>query len=354
MKISLTTFLRARPIRTMIFAGVLLGALSVIFANRCLGNDEPSKTAVELNSVENSIPFYELTIPYLRVRDYKSTLGARVEYQKNSNYTTYLTNYDSDGLRINALMTIPAGEMPNNGWPAIVFVHGYIPPSIYQTTEKYGDYIDYLAKSGYVVLKVDLRGHGDSEGNASGAYYSGDYVIDTLNAYSALQSSGFVNPDKIGLWGHSMAGNVVFRSFVAKTDIPAVVIWAGAVYTYSDLGDYGIDDNSYRPPTDNSIRRKFREVLSQTHGDFSVDSEFWKLVAPTNFLDGVSGALQINHAIDDTVVDIGYSRNLMKVLGGSSVIHELNEYGSGGHNISGSAFSSAMQNTVSFYNKHLK
>src|SRR5690606_32073025 len=99
------------------------------------------------------------------------------------------------------------------------------PPSQYSTVTQYDDYIDFLARSGFVVFKIDLRGHGDSEGEAGGGYYGSDYIVDTLNAYSALEHADFVNPHAIGLWGHSMAGNVVLRSMVAKPDIPAAVIW---------------------------------------------------------------------------------------------------------------------------------
>jgi dipeptidyl aminopeptidase/acylaminoacyl peptidase len=138
-----------------------------------------------------------------------------------------LTSYDSDGLRVNGLLTIPKGQGPH---PAIVFVHGYIAPTIYKTTERYQDYVDYLARNGFVVFKIDLRGNGESEGDPGGAYYSGDYVIDTLNAYVALQSAEFVDPARVGLWGHSMAGNVTFRALVAKKDIPAVSSGQGRLY----------------------------------------------------------------------------------------------------------------------------
>lgn len=299
------------------------------------------------------IPFEELTIPHLRNRDYKSELSDLRQYSDNANYTSHLTSYDSDGLNVNGLLTIPKGEMPDGGWPAVVFVHGYIAPTIYRTTERYNDYVNYIARNGFVVFKIDLRGHGESEGVPGGAYNSSDYVIDTLNARAALSSADFVNPQRIGLWGHSMAGNVTFRSMVAQ-NIPAVVIWAGAVYTYEDMQQFGIDDNSYRPPEVDSERQRKREELRAAHGNFSADSEFWNMVVPTNYLSGVTGALQIHHAIDDTVVDVGYSRNLMSVLDNSSITHELFEYPSGGHNLTGASFTQAIQRIVEFYREKLK
>lgn len=312
------------------------------------------KKSSETSASPTPFPFQEITIPYLRSRDYKSSLSELKKSSENANYTSYLASYDSDGFKVNGLLTIPKGMQPIEGWPAIVFVHGYIPPSQYQTLVNYSSYVDVLARNGFVVFKIDLRGHADSEGEPGGAYYSSDYIIDTLNARAALSNSDFVNSEKIGLWGHSMAGNVVSRSLAAAPDIPAVVIWAGAVYSYEDFQKIGINDNSYRPPSDQSESRRKRTELFNKYGQFNPESEFWKQVPMTNYLDGIKGAIQINHAVDDNVVSIEYSRNLMSILDKTSIAHELKEYPSGGHNLSGAAFNAAMQNTIDFFTKYLK
>lgn len=298
--------------------------------------------------------FAEMTIPYLRQHNFTSSLGQMNKISDSSTYTSYVTSYDSEGFKINGLLTLPKGDMPEGGWPAIVFVHGYIPPQQYRTQSNYIAYVDFLARNGFVVFKIDLRGHDQSEGEPGGSYYSGDYIYDTLNARAALAGSGFVYSDKIGLWGHSMAGNVVFRSFIAAQNIPAVVIWAGAVYTYTDLSQYRISDGSYRPLPSNSERARRRKVLFDTYGQFSEESPFWKQVVPTNYLDGITGAIQIHHAQDDTVVNIEYSRNLMRILDKTQIPHELYEYKSGGHNISGGSFNQAMQKSADFFHKYLK
>ncbi len=211
-------------------------------------------------------PFEEMTIPYLRRIQFKSTISESIEIQVNESYTSYLTSYNSDNYKVNALMTKPIGDIPEGGYPAIIFIHGYIPPTLYNTEgPQYADYVDYLARNGFVVLKIDLRGHGQSEGEPGGGYYGSDYVIDALSAYAALQNLDFVNPNRIGMWGHSMAGNIIMRSVAIKPEIPGVVIWAGAVYTYEDLRKYGIDDNSYRPPTNvTRTQQRRRELFENT------------------------------------------------------------------------------------------
>jgi len=307
----------------------------------------------QVNDSAKDFPFQELTIPYLRERKYSSTLGDLKKYKASANYTSYLTSYDSDGLKINGLITIPNDDKTKKH-PAIVFVHGYIAPSIYRTTEKYVEYVDYLARNGYVVFKIDLRGHGESDGEATGSYYSGDYVIDTINAYNALENTSFVDPNKIGLWGHSMAGNVTLRAFAAKPQIPAVAIWAGAGFTYSDLLEYRISDNSYRPPAQSTDRQKRREELRKLYGDFDPNDAFWKKVAPSNYLSDLVGAISLFHAADDTVVSVEYSRNIKKLLDEAGIKNEYYEYRGGGHNITNPNFSQAMQTTVEFFDKYLK
>jgi uncharacterized protein len=336
----------------LILAVVVYSLFSYVFKNTTTVKLQNNKNNPVINS-PTPFPFQELSIPYLRSRAFNSQLTKPQKISQNNSYTSYLTSYKSDGYKINALLTKPNKKQPENGFPAIVFVHGYIPPEEYKTTEKYEDYVDYLARSGFVILKIDLRGHGQSEGEPSGAYYSGDYVIDTLNAYSALENSDFVNNKAIGLWGHSMAGNVILRAVAVNANIPAVVIWAGAVYTYQDFQEYGIQDNSYQPPSPSSKRKEKREKLFNLYGGFSKSSQFWQSVVPTNYIANYQGAISLNHAKNDQVVDIRFSTNLKKILENQNIEHELNIYNDGGHNIDEPAFSNAMQNTVSFFQKHL-
>ncbi|MDA1316712.1 MAG: alpha/beta fold hydrolase [bacterium] len=338
--------------------GLLLGALA--YQQYISGESGISRKALDvINNMRPSPtptpgPYDALTIPFLRESTYESSLSELEQYESYGTYTSYLTSYDSDGLRINGLLTIPQGDQPKKGWPAIVFIHGYIPPNEYQTTTKYVVYVDYLARSGYVVFKIDLRGHGDSEGRAGGTYFSSDYIVDTLSARAALQNTDFVNPDAIGLWGHSMAGNVVLRSIVAAQDIPAAVVWAGAVYTYDDLQEYRLNDSSYQRSPIPTEYQNNRKELYDTHGEFDRNNAFWKQVIPTNYLDGITSALQLHHAVGDSVVSVEYSRNLVSILDDSTMTHELYEYSSADHNISSPYFNTAMERTVAFFDEYLK
>src|SRR3989339_1550608 len=151
-----------------------------------------------------------ISINYLRSINISSDkIKIEEELTDGSNYKRYIASYLSEGNKVYGLLTVPTGIVPENGFPAIVFNHGYIPPTQYQTTEGYVSYVDYLAKNGFIVFKIDFRGNGRSEGDSSGSYFSSAYTIDIISALSSLQQFSFVNPNRIGMWGHSMSGNVV-------------------------------------------------------------------------------------------------------------------------------------------------
>jgi uncharacterized protein len=378
------------------FAFITLGILIIAVAYLRQSNSPPATTirksiqAVvakpQITPTPTSYPLESLTIPYLRKQTYNSSLGNLQQVSRNADYTAYLTSYRSDGLKINGLLTVPVGIPPNGGWPAIVFVHGYIPPKQYSTLGSYQDYVDYLARNGFVVFKIDLRGNGTSEGQPASPYFGTGYVIDTLNAYAALQSAynsssavsqtGIsatpmvstqsasktqqeiidINPKEIGLWGHSMAGNIVMRAWAVKPDIPAVVIWAGAGYTYTDLEKYKINDPSFQKSSvsTDSATLKLSQQIQKLYGKPDLNKPFWYDMAPVSFLSDLHGAIQLDQAKDDTVVNINYNRDLMKLLDKTSVPHMMYEYQTGGHNITGASFVPAMENTVVFYKKYLE
>ncbi|MFZ5425058.1 MAG: alpha/beta hydrolase family protein [Patescibacteria group bacterium] len=305
-----------------------------------------------------------ISIEYLKTLNISNN-GLQIEEQvsTSASYNSYIASYQSDGNKLYGLLTIPNTEMPEGGYKAVVFVHGYIPPSQYKTTEKYVAYVDYLARNGFVVFKIDLRGHGESEGLATGTYFSNAYTIDTVNAVVALQKYEKVNAEQIGIWGHSMAGNLILRTMLVSDKIKAGVIWAGAVYSYEDFAKYRISDNSYvpRPPSqrekleDSPSREDSSQIQDLRSNPEKIDfnDNFWSSISLTQNINYLQRPLQIHHAVNDSVVNIGYSRDLAKVLSANGKNYELYEYYGGGHNIESPYFETAMQRTVNFFKENL-
>ncbi len=62
-----------------------------------------------------------------------------------------------------------------------------------------------------------------------------DYTADVLNAVSSLKAYADADPQRIGMWGYSIGGQITLRAMVVSGDIKAGVIWAGVVVPYPDL-----------------------------------------------------------------------------------------------------------------------
>lgn len=85
---------------------------------------------------------------------------------------------------------------------------------------------DYLTRRGIAVLRFDDRGTAQSEGDFSKAT-SVDFASDVLAGLSYLKNRKEVNPEKIGLVGHSEGGMIAFMLAAKHKDVAFLVSMAG-------------------------------------------------------------------------------------------------------------------------------
>jgi len=284
-----------------------------------------------------------------------SDLVIEQQLDPGRNYSRYVASYKSEGLKIYGLLTVPNGAKPATGWPIIVFNHGYIPPDQYRTTERYVAYQDAFAASGYITFKSDYRGHGSSEGRATGGYGNVDYTIDVLNALASLKRLKDADPNRIGMWGHSMGGSVTLRAMVASKDIKAGVIWAGVVASYPDLVNrWRVTPNApaATPPPPGGGRRWTAELVA-LYGTPEQNPAFWASISPNSYLKDLSGPIQLHHGTADTSVPYEFSVTLEKQLGEAGQYQELFTYPGDDHNISRN-LAVALQRSVAFFDKYVK
>jgi dipeptidyl aminopeptidase/acylaminoacyl peptidase len=283
---------------------------------------------------------HPLSIAYLRQQQYPASPVIIEEVlEHGDNYERYYASYQSEGLKIYGLLTVPWGQKPESGWPVIIFNHGYIPPDQYRTTERYSAYVDGFARSGYIVFRPDYRGHDRSEGIARSTYRYPDYVVDVLNATAALKNFEYADPNRIGMWGHSMGGYIALRAMVTDPDIKVGVIWAGVVAPYETL----VFD----------WFRSSRNNMLETYGTPEDNPEFWNSISANYFLDNLSGPLQLHHSTSDTTVPYKFSITLSEQVRAVGQTAELFLYDGDDHNISEN-FSSAMLRSIRFFDENLK
>jgi len=360
-----------------IFLIVFLSIFAFLFLQPKLNPQTKDKNLTDTSEDEGGLidNLNPLAIESLRKGYYPgSEITIEQTLDPGSNYNRYIASYKSEGLKIYALLTIPNSARPPSGWPVIIFNHGFIAPTEYRTTERYVAYQDTFARNGYVTFKSDYRGHGNSEGNPSGAYGSTGYTIDVLNAVSSIKRLGesekgkessssdltlnalslpLINPNRIGMWGHSMGGFITLRTMVINKDIKAGVIWSGVVASYPDLISKWRRPGISPPAQLPTGQRGWRQALINQYGTPEGDPAFWNSISANSFLNDISGPLQLHHGLADHSVPPEFSQTLYDQMKKAGKEVELYTYEGNDHNISES-FNLAAQRSVEFFNKYLK
>ena len=132
-------------------------------------------------------------------------------------------SFQSDGLKIAGLVDIPADYKPSERRPAFIVLHGF-------GGNKDGQGQAVVAKQftqwGYVTLRIDFRGCGESEGER-GRIICLDQVADTRNALSYLATRAEVDPQRIGLVGSSFGAAVAIYAAGVDPRVAACVSCGG-------------------------------------------------------------------------------------------------------------------------------
>lgn len=118
------------------------------------------------------------------------------------------------GTIMSAFLYIPPNATAKTPAPGILAVHGYV-----NSRETQDGFAIEFARRGYVVLELDQRGHGYSDGPAFADGFGGPAGL----AY--LRTFDFVDKANIGLEGHSMGGWTVLAAAAAMpNDYKAIVL----------------------------------------------------------------------------------------------------------------------------------
>jgi dipeptidyl aminopeptidase/acylaminoacyl peptidase len=281
------------------------------------------------------------TIAGLRERDYSGgTIQVQWTYTTTNAYTRYYITYPSDDLKISGVMCVPHGEGP---FPVVILNHGYIAPDKYWSGADTWYASAHLAREGYLTISPDFRGWGESgEGNN---YFRTGLLIDALNLVSSLPSLSVADPERVGMWGHSMGAGVATKSIVVDPRIRAAVLY----------GPVSADDRVYlrrwgpsRADTEpgDPARLAYRRALS--------DREFLRRTSPLFAFRDVTAAVQIHQGAADDVTPPRWAEAIRDELHYWGVAVEYYAYEGQGHAFHGESWALFMDRVTRFYDRHLK
>jgi pimeloyl-ACP methyl ester carboxylesterase len=125
----------------------------------------------------------------------------------------------SAGLRLSGVLRVPDGLQSRERRPAFLVLHGF---GSNKNSHNVLAPCEVLDKLGYVTLRFDMRGCGESEGE-HGRVICLDQVEDTRNALTFLARHPAVAPDRIGVIGSSFGGAVAVYAGGIDQRIAAVI-----------------------------------------------------------------------------------------------------------------------------------
>ena len=114
--------------------------------------------------------------------------------------------------------------------PAIIFAHGLL-----STHEEFGDYPEKFCGRGYLVLAIDFRGHGASDG-MRGLISEERMVQDLQHALDLIEAQPSIDNKRIALFGHSLGGGGVICATARDARVSAVVAGATVGRLRDELG----------------------------------------------------------------------------------------------------------------------
>lgn len=105
---------------------------------------------------------------------------------------------NKNGLLLAGTLHIPTGKDKR---PAIIILHGF---TGYKEEKHIEELAKELSRRGFVIIRFDASGSGESQGTMKDDYRMTHYLSDIDVVYEYLCNHPRVDEKRIGIWGHSM------------------------------------------------------------------------------------------------------------------------------------------------------
>ncbi len=225
--------------------------------------------------------------------------------------------------------------------PAIVCCHGFGRNKV----DKFRFWVRIareLCKNGFIVLRFDFSGHGDSEGKMDDISISQE-INDLECAINYLKNLDDTESDKIGIIGHSLGGEVAVLESTKNASIKTIVLLAPVV-DYKKLGsDFQraltqVQKSESVEVASHMVKKRYFDELQK----FKPLEEIEKINAPVLIIHG-SADERVNIEGSKDIIEKANKPKKLVVIGGAD------------HNFSGYQNTMFMiSKTVDWFLEHLK
>jgi pimeloyl-ACP methyl ester carboxylesterase len=188
-------------------------------------------TDATLRLVRLHIPSASLEV----VRDDVASVGVRTETSARAGDEQ--VNVPANGFNIAATVSKPASAADRKGWPGIVLVPdvGAIGRDAAMAgVPIFAELASALADAGFLVVRYDKRGAGQSGGRTEAAGL-GDFADDVRSIVKYLDARKDVDDERIGVIGHGEGAWVALIAASREKRIRAIVLTGAAATTGAEL-----------------------------------------------------------------------------------------------------------------------
>jgi dienelactone hydrolase len=353
----------AEPKATLASLATEVAALSETVISppaKTLNNPLPSPISTSTTPIRISHPMAAYTIEGLSARPYPGgTIRVRSILTATNVFTRYYVDYPSDGLTITGIVQVPPGRGP---FPVIILNHGYISPDRYWSGADTWNAAEYLNRRGYLTVAPDFRNWGESDPGNS--FFSTGPVIDGLNLISSLSSLPEADPERVGMWGHSMGGGVTTKVLAVDGRIKAAVLYAPVSADEADsLARWGMgckggeaqpDEAAGRCAGAEMLASGIDQGLYLAYQEAASSPQFLYWLSPIHYLDRVGAAAQIHIGTADTTTPPEWAAAIYAGLQSAGKEVEYFTYPGQGHTFQGEQWQLFMERAADFFDVHVK
>ena len=241
-----------------------------------------------------------------------------------------------DGALLYGRLIKPAGFQPGKKYPAIVNVYGG--PHVQIITDAWTGltWSQVMAHKGFVVWQLDNRGSAFRGHRWESAIFRNlgkKELEDQKNGVQHLISTGFVDPDRIGIHGWSYGGFMALNAMLHAPEMFRAAV-AGA------------------PVTD---WRNYDTIYTERYMGLPSDNpEGYRRSSPVHYAANLTGRLLLIHNFQDDNVLFQNSLRMADALQRAGKQFEWMVYPLKTHGASGKAMRHALEATTAFFEKNLK